>query len=129
MGSGQTLLVAAIVVAAALVLVWMVFSRRDLGTSADRTTFRTLHTASLASPPLRQGLTPASADKSLRYLRALLGAPAAALTDLEAVLGWDGSGEHHLARHTSWRSTPSAPARPRQLRSRARSRTARCVTS
>ncbi len=118
MGSAQTILVAAIVVAAAvaLALAWIARGRRDFGTSADRTTFRTLHTANLASPPLRHGLTSSSADKSLRYLRALLGAPAAALTDLERVLGWDGGGEHHresayeLAEHTIQSGSTSAAA-------------------
>ncbi|MDP9443548.1 MAG: histidine kinase [Actinomycetota bacterium] len=76
-------------------LTWAVRHRRDLGTPADRATFRTLHTASLASPPLRNGLTTASAEKAIRYLRALLGARALALTDLTGVLAWDGTGEHH----------------------------------
>ena len=35
-----------------------------LGSEADRATFRTLHTASLAAPPLRAGLTEASARAS-----------------------------------------------------------------
>ena len=39
---------------------WGALLRRGhLGTEADRATFRTLHTALLASPPLRQGLNPA----------------------------------------------------------------------
>ncbi|MCH1867767.1 sensor histidine kinase [Nocardioides sp. CFH 31398] len=67
----------------------------DLGSEADRATFRTLHTASLASPALREGLTVASAGRSIKHLRALLGAPAVALTDTSAALGWDGEGEHH----------------------------------
>ena len=50
--------------------------RRHLGTEADRATFRTLHTASLASPALREGLTSESAERSIRHLRQLLGAPA-----------------------------------------------------
>src|SRR5688572_26836309 len=57
-----------------------VFRRSHLGTEADRATFRTLHEASLASPALREGLTGASAERSIRHLRALLGAPAVALT-------------------------------------------------
>ena len=69
--------------------------RTHLGTEADRATFRTLHTASLASPALREGLTTASAERSARHLRALLGAPAAALTDTSGVLHWDGLGGHH----------------------------------
>jgi two-component system, LytTR family, sensor kinase len=69
--------------------------RRHLGTDEDRATFRTLHTASLASPALREGLTSGSAERSIRHLRALLGTPALALTDTEALLAWDGDGEHH----------------------------------
>jgi two-component system LytT family sensor kinase len=69
--------------------------RRRLGSEADRTTFRTLHTASLASPALREGLTVSSAERSIRHLRTLLGSPAVALTDTEGLLAWDGTGSHH----------------------------------
>ncbi len=69
--------------------------RTRLGTEADRTTFRTLHTASLASPALREGLNASSAARSIHHLRALLGAQAVALTDTEQVLAWDGAGQHH----------------------------------
>jgi two-component system LytT family sensor kinase len=69
--------------------------RRHLGTEADRATFRTLHTASLAAPPLQVGLTSASAEKSIRFLRALLGVPAVALTDTSHLLAWDGRFNHH----------------------------------
>jgi len=69
--------------------------RTHLGSEADRATFRTLHTASLASPALREGLTADSAERSTRHLRALLGTPAAALTDTSGVLHWDGIGSHH----------------------------------
>jgi two-component system, LytTR family, sensor kinase len=75
---------------------WPRFLRRShLGTEADRATFRTLHTASLASPALRIGLTPTSAERSVKHLRALLGAPAVALTDPVGLLAWDGTGDHH----------------------------------
>ncbi len=66
-----------------------------LGTEADRATFRTLHTASLAGPPLRSGLTEASATKASRFLRELLGTPAVALTDTDRLLSWDGRFQHH----------------------------------
>ncbi|MGH3446893.1 MAG: sensor histidine kinase [Nocardioidaceae bacterium] len=89
------LVVVGIIVVAGLLLWWIGRRRGDLGTPSDRTTFRTLHTANLASRPLREGLTAGSADRALRYLRAMLGAPAATLTDLEGSLGWDGAGEHH----------------------------------
>jgi len=69
--------------------------RRHLGSESDRTTFRTLHTASLATPALRAGLTPASAEKAARHLRSLLGAPAIALTDGDSLLAWDGGFQHH----------------------------------
>ncbi|CAM3165285.1 histidine kinase [Nocardioides dubius] len=69
--------------------------RTHLGTEADRATFRTLHTASLASPALREGLTERSAARSVKHLRALLGTPAVAVTDAAGLLAWDGIGEHH----------------------------------
>jgi len=71
--------------------------RTHLGSEADRATFRTLHTASLASPALREGLTAASAERSVRHLRALLGTAGAALTDTDDVLAWGGVGSHHAA--------------------------------
>ena len=67
----------------------------NLGSEAERAAFRALHTASLASPALREGLTPASAERAIKHLRALLGAPALALTDATGLLAWDGVGEHH----------------------------------
>lgn len=66
-----------------------------LGTPVEHATFETLHTASLAAPPLRAGLTEETARKSARRLRTLLGTDALCLTDHEAVLAWDGVGEHH----------------------------------
>ncbi|MER7073994.1 histidine kinase [Terrabacter sp. NPDC000476] len=75
---------------------WGAMLRRgQLGTQADRATYRTLHTALLASPPLRMGLTPTAAERSLKHLRALLGAPAVAMTDTSGLLAWDGGRSHH----------------------------------
>jgi two-component system, LytTR family, sensor kinase len=68
---------------------------RHLGSEVDRATFRTLHTASLASQALREGLTPESVERSLRHLRALLGTPAVAITDTDQLLGYDGLAGHH----------------------------------
>ncbi|WP_066953036.1 sensor histidine kinase [Streptomyces lushanensis] len=67
----------------------------DVGTPVEHATFETLHTASLAAPPLRAGLTEESARKAARRLRSLLGTDALCLTDRERVLVWDGLGEHH----------------------------------
>ena len=66
-----------------------------LGTEADRATFRTLHTATLMTRALRGGLTATSAEASVRHLRDLLGVPAVALTDTEALLAWDGGAAQH----------------------------------
>ncbi len=75
---------------------WSGLLRRDpLGSQADRATFRTLHTASLASPPLRGGLTEVAAERSLKFLRVLLGAPAVAMTDTSRLLAWDGTRSGH----------------------------------
>ncbi|MGA8208706.1 MAG: histidine kinase [Nocardioidaceae bacterium] len=68
---------------------------RHLGSDAERTTFRTLHTASLAAPALRAGLTQASAERAAKHLRSLLGVPAVALTDTSGLLAWDGRFAHH----------------------------------
>jgi two-component system LytT family sensor kinase len=67
----------------------------DLGTEADRATFRTLHTASLAAPALRSGLTSQSAERSVKHLRTLLGTPSVVLTDDTQVLAWDGAFADH----------------------------------
>jgi two-component system LytT family sensor kinase len=78
------------------VVLWRVLAaRRHFGTPVERATFETLHTASLAAPPLRGGLTPPAASRSAPHLRALLGSPAVVLTDLTGVIAWEGSGEHH----------------------------------
>ncbi|WP_030894116.1 sensor histidine kinase [Streptomyces sp. NRRL S-474] len=66
-----------------------------LGTPVEHATFETLHTASLAAPPLRAGLTEETARKSARKLRSLLGTDALCLTDRKQVLVWDGDGSHH----------------------------------
>jgi two-component system LytT family sensor kinase len=73
-------------------------TRRFFGTPADRATFSTLHTASLAAPPLRSGLTAPGASRAIRHVRALLGTTAVAMTDGESLLAWDGAGEAHVTR-------------------------------
>ncbi|MFF8401517.1 sensor histidine kinase [Streptomyces sp. NPDC014846] len=69
--------------------------RADLGTPVERATFHTLHTASVAAPPLRAGLTEDAARKAVRRLRPLFGTAALALTAEERTLAWDGPGRHH----------------------------------
>jgi two-component system, LytTR family, sensor kinase len=90
--------IAAAVVAALLVtaLAWSLLRRRDLGSEADRATFATLHTASLAAPALREGLSPDAASGAARHLRTLLGSRGVALTDTERVLAAEGPGSELL---------------------------------
>jgi len=64
--------------------------RNELAHPADVATHRTLHTASLASPALRGGLTQGSAAHAVRHLRTLLGADALAITSTTRTLAWDG---------------------------------------
>lgn len=75
---------------------WDWWRRAQLGSEADHATFRTLHTASLAAPALRAGLTREAADGSLKHLHLLLGAEGVALADATTVLGHHGHGGHHL---------------------------------
>ncbi|MGW0479457.1 sensor histidine kinase [Nonomuraea sp. NPDC003214] len=87
----------AVLVGVPAIVLWRVMrGRRDLGTSpAERATFETLHTASLAGPPLRAGLTADGAQRASRHLRELLGSAALAITDGERLLVYDGAGDHH----------------------------------
>ncbi|MEV4217610.1 histidine kinase [Nonomuraea sp. NPDC049725] len=89
--------VVAVLVGVPAIVLWRVMrGRRDLGTSpAERATFETLHTASLAGPPLRAGLTADGAQRASRHLRELLGSAALAITDGERLLVYDGAGDHH----------------------------------
>lgn len=71
----------------------MIFPRRrHLGNETERATFDALHSVTLAAPPLRDGLTAASAEKAIGHLRSLLNSPAVALTDTVGLLAWDGAG-------------------------------------
>ncbi|MFN8075324.1 MAG: histidine kinase [Kineosporiaceae bacterium] len=96
---GQTLALVAVLAAAAGAAgaAWFLARRGELGTSAERATFATLHTASLAAPHLREGLTPAGAARAARHLRTLLGTPSIAITDAVATLAWDGEHSHHAS--------------------------------
>ncbi|MFI6292574.1 sensor histidine kinase [Nonomuraea sp. NPDC050790] len=93
------LILAVVLVGVPAVVLWRVLrGRRELGTGpAERATFETLHTASLAAPPLRTGLTEEGTQRASRHLRELLGSPALAITDGERLLVYDGAGDHHAA--------------------------------
>jgi two-component system LytT family sensor kinase len=98
--SGVEAIVAVLVVitlvgAPGLVLRRILQGRTDLGGPVDRATFETLHTASLAAPPLRSGLTAPGTQRAARHLRVLLGSAALAITNAERLLAWEGAGESH----------------------------------
>lgn len=88
---------AAFIVSVLLGIGFALYRRRDLGTSASRATFDTLHNASLAAPSLRQGLTENGAERAVKHLRALLGTAAVALTDRSRTLALDGVSHNHAA--------------------------------
>jgi two-component system, LytTR family, sensor kinase len=91
-------LLAAVTVGLPVVVLFRIFvGRRHFGTPVERATYETLHTASMAAPPLRSGLGPTAAAKAAGHLRALLGSTAVAVTDLDQTLAWEGGGSHHLA--------------------------------
>jgi two-component system LytT family sensor kinase len=96
MADGALQLAAALgALVAVAVVVRAVRGRRAFGTVEQRATYAALHSASLAAPPLREGLNATSATRSARHLRALLGSDAVALTDTERLLAWEGTGEVH----------------------------------
>ncbi|MFE5300727.1 sensor histidine kinase [Streptomyces sp. NPDC056632] len=74
---------------------WTSPAEMDVGTPVEQATFHTLHTASIAAPPLRAGLTTGTARKATKRLRALFGTAGLGLTDRETLLAWDGEGRHH----------------------------------
>jgi two-component system LytT family sensor kinase len=55
-----------------------------------------LHAATATLPHLRGGLTPATAESAVPYLRALTGAAAVALADTRAVVAIDGEGREQV---------------------------------
>ncbi|SEG25718.1 two-component system, LytT family, sensor kinase [Actinacidiphila yanglinensis] len=98
MGSVITVVSVALVIAGvAVALFWLVRGRRGFGTPAHRAAFATLHQASLAAPPLRDGLNADSAKRAARHLRELLGTPALAVVGEETLLAWEGPGRKHAA--------------------------------
>lgn len=82
-------------------------SGSGLGTSADRAAYSTLHTASLAAPHLREGLTPAATAKAITHLRDLLEAPALAICNPDEVVAWDADADVNTS-HRSQVATISA---------------------
>lgn len=77
--------------------VYWLRTRRAFASDAERATFSALNLMSLASKPLRDGLSVGSAEAAAPHLRAMLECRAVALTNEEGVLlAWDGEAGHHL---------------------------------
>jgi two-component system LytT family sensor kinase len=101
--SGSFHLPTAIVVAGAFLLVLGLVrlvrqgrrGSRGFVSDVDHATHATLHTASLASRHLQDGLTPEGTARAAKHLRALLGSPAIAVCDPHALLAWEGAADHH----------------------------------
>ena len=93
----------AVLVAGTMLLLWLAVwllrrsRRRGFLSEVDRATYATLHTASLASQYLGDGLTPDAAEKAGRHLLSILGAHAVSIADPGSVLSWTGLGDHHRA--------------------------------
>jgi two-component system, LytTR family, sensor kinase len=91
----------AVLVAGTMLLLWVAAwllrrnRRRGFLSEVDRATYATLHTASLASQHLGDGLTPDAAERAGRHLLSILGAHAVSIADPGSVLSWTGTGEHH----------------------------------
>ena len=69
---------------------------RRVTTSLDDTTLAALQRISKATPDLRAGLTPDTADRATPHLRELLRCVAVGITDPEGVLlSWDGEANEH----------------------------------
>ncbi|NHA68285.1 sensor histidine kinase [Phycicoccus flavus] len=91
----------AVLVAGTVLLLWLAVEllrrsrRRGFISDTDRATYATLHTASLASRHLGEGLTPEAAERAGRHLLSILGAQAVSITGPASVLSWTGRGESH----------------------------------
>jgi two-component system LytT family sensor kinase len=76
------LLIGLVFVMSAVALFYFLRNRSNsYATPLERATFGTLHTVALASPSLREGLSPSSASFALPYLRQLLDTCALTMTD------------------------------------------------
>jgi two-component system LytT family sensor kinase len=104
--------VALVVAGAAAALFWLVRGRRGFNTPAERAAFKTLHSASLAAPPLRDGLNADSARRAARHLRSLLGTPALAVVGEGVLLAWEGPGRRHAAQAVEHAKDAMAAGRP-----------------
>lgn len=117
-GFTTVLAVAGVLVALAVAVLAVVRlrARRPITTQAQRATYEVLHTASLAGPALRAGLSEVTAAKAVRPLHALLGSLSVGLLDDERVLAWEGPGDHHGEQVLAAAKEAAEDGRPVDLR-------------
>ena len=79
----------------ATVAFYVRWAGRRLVTPGQRMTYQALHTANLAAPPLRAGLTPEAMHRALGPLRTLMGTRGLVVADPAGVVGADGVDHEH----------------------------------
>ena len=90
-----------------------------LGTPTQRAALATLHTANLAAPAWRTGLSHSTAERSVSYVRQLIGGGGVAIADTADVLAADGlDDEHCLLLRSAIVQTVSDPSPPRAVTAR-----------
>jgi two-component system, LytTR family, sensor kinase len=87
----------AIVLLIAGVARFAIRGQRRLGTPTQRAAHVALHTANLAAPALRGGLTRDSAERSISHLKNLMGTRAVVIADMDGILAAEGVDVAHCA--------------------------------
>lgn len=90
-------------------------SGRRLVTPGQRMTYEALHTANLAAPSLRSGLTADSMRRALGPLRSLLGTAAVVVADPSGIIAAEGVDEEHRQLLSRPLETAVATGRPALL--------------
>jgi two-component system, LytTR family, sensor kinase len=87
----------AMVIVIAGVVRFAIRGQRRLGTPTQRAAHIALHTANLAAPALRTGLTREAAERSIAHLRNLLGTRGVVIADVDIILAAEGIDAEHCA--------------------------------
>jgi two-component system, LytTR family, sensor kinase len=115
MKDAQWLALVAIVVLIAGVVRFAFRGQRRLGTPTQRAAHSALHTASLAAPALRTGLNKNAAERSIGYLRDLLGTRGVLIADVDGILASEGIDPEHCALLLAPLQAALGAARPRVI--------------
>jgi two-component system LytT family sensor kinase len=115
MKDAQWFALVAVVVLIAGVVRFAFRGQRRLGTPMQRAAHSALHTANLAAPALRTGLNKNAADRSISYLRDLLGTRGVLIADVDGILASEGIDPEHCALLASPIQAALGATRPRVL--------------